>query len=389
MINNRQILTDTVPALVILGLLGLLCSKFLPTGFGDIDLIQYWSAAHLYLTDRNPYDPVTLFSMQQSAISLPHVIRMWNPPFIFPFIAWLAFIPFKVAVVVWLLLSCCAYALSYFLLTGTSIVSRRPLLAGTSKTPEAVFLLTFYPVINTLSWGQLSCLLLLGLALFMYFMENSSLKGQVFAGLALSITLLKPHLLFLPYLFLLFYAARSGRLVVLISFVGFSILSAIVVSEAHPAIWNHYLAALGSPPIYFKTPTLGSLLQGGLNLHHPLIRFAPTVLGVATFMIVAIFKPRFIRDLRLLFCLIPLSLILSPYGWGYDQTLLLPTALWILRTSSEQTGSKVAFLLVLLNFVAFIIPAQQGQHYLIWYPLAILWLALHTYRQSGEAAPGR
>src|SRR5207247_2515457 len=134
---------------------------------------------------------------------------VWNPPIIFPLVAPLSFMPFHMAVVLWLMLMCAATAASIrMLLALPELKTQRPLFfAG-----QLFFLFSFYPVALALAYGQSSPLLLFGLVVGIWFLARTprSFWNEIGGGLALSLTVLKPHLLYLVYLWLLARALKQA-----------------------------------------------------------------------------------------------------------------------------------------------------------------------------------
>jgi hypothetical protein len=77
---------------------------------------------------------------------------------------------------------------------------------------------------------------------------------------------------------------------------------------------------------------------------------------------------------------VPLSLITSPYGWVFDQMLLLPTvAFFAARGALWQLYGGIV-----LNLVMMSMPARFGQQAFIWYTAAFLLLSLTVHRQRSS-----
>lgn len=358
---------------------------------GKIDLQQYWAAARLLLNGQNPYDAALLGEVQRAAWrSAGETIIMWNPPLVFPFIIFLGWLSFQNAAALWMLLMVAALVFSSVLARQIKITgSCRP---AASRRWELLFLFTFYPFLNCVYYGQISHVLLLGLSGFLLCASvlGRALSATSLGGILLSFTLLKPHLLFLFYLFLVIDSVRKNSwLTVAGIFFGALILS-IVPMLFDLRIFFQYLAHTASPPIYWQTPTLGSWLQGFSGVHDPLVRMAPSI---AALVIVGTWLyQRKESELRfeLVYPLIPLSLLAAPYGWVYDQMLILPTALWLLRTAAHNRDGKLSLrvcglLLVTANLAMALVPALDSQEELIWYPLLVFILAVMRYREPAPA----
>ena len=150
-------------------------------------------------------------------------------------------------------------------------------------------------------------------------------------------------------------------------------------SQACADIYQLYFQSYSKPPIYWKTPTVGSFLQGLSGVHTFWMRSLPSVIvGIA---FAGLFLSRRLSgELFELYPLTALSLLTSPYGWTYDHILLLPVGLWILSCAGHggegSFGSKqwIPKLLILGNVILMIpIGSLELQNY-VWYPAWFLFL---------------
>jgi hypothetical protein len=137
-----------------------------------------------------------------------------------------------------------------------------------------------------------------------------------------------------------------------------------------PGIWNQWVAAFEKPPVYFKTPTIGSLIQNLFGSQHGWLVYTPAVM---TLIIFGLFRSKsiFIKILKDPVGITALSLATAPYGWIFDQVLLLPLVFRL-------TSRKDLFLplsVIFLNIQGFS-PWMPAQHDYWWYPIALFALSI-------------
>jgi len=286
---------------------------------GTDDFIEYWSAGQLFLAGENPYNFDALYQLQVALGSTyESPIIMWNPPWLLVWILPLLLLPFRLAALVWLLLN-----VALVLLCG-SVIWR--ILASTSVSQRLgiawIATVAFVPALFTVRMGQMSTLLLVGVVGFLYWME----RGNPFlAGISLALTTIKPHVLYLVWIAVVWWiiTRRDWRLAAGIgAMMGISLAVLTVFS---PAWWTHYRSAIAQPPLYWASPTLGTLLRLLVFRDWPAAQFLPplvTGLLFAGYLVAR--KP----DLHWRTALPPLLLVSVPtaaYGWTFDQiTLLVP-----------------------------------------------------------------
>jgi len=357
-------------ALLGAALLGVGHTFIVPGGPGTTDFVQYWSAAEALRRGQNPYDPAVLLSIQAPLVSLTEVIRLWNPPLIVPLISWLPALTFKAAAVVW-------FALGGLLIT---LACRMVLGLGPRLSLLVVMpvLLTFYPFIDSLQYGQVAPLLLLGLSGFLVLLPTRPFS----AGVALSLTLLKPHLLALIYVVSAVQAIRARDLRAVGGFAAGALVLGIGAELLAPGIFTLYLSALAEPPVYFQTPTAASWLQWALPGNPSWPRLSLPIGAALLTTLIAARAP--LRPLTtILPVLLPLSLLAAPYGWTYDQMLLLPALFIILH----RWGHRGTLVLLAAHLIALYRPDGIPMQYFVWYPLLILGLGLFTLIRGRTASP--
>jgi hypothetical protein len=352
---------------VLVGLVFLLRSVDLGL-FGQGDFLQYWSAGKLFASGGNPYDLSEMAAVEQPYNFAPVTILLWVPPTIFPIVALFSRLEFQLAVCAWLVSMCALFALSLrMLFCLDSFVPQ----TREKKILAAIFLVTFYPLALSLYYGQISPLLLFGFAAFLFVLLSKG--SDRVAGLALSLTLLKPHLLYVVYLYLALKAWKTARWGIVQGLVGGAAILLSLSILLRPDILSLYAHAISTPPIYWQTPTLGSWLQGALDIHETWIRLLPSFLGI---LLVGLYLLRHEElskrdNFGLIYALAPLSLLTSPYGWQFDHVVLLPIACYCV----VRVQGLLPWLLVLGNIFVLAAPDRTPMQYFLWYPFLFFVVA--------------
>lgn len=347
-------------------------SIFKIEGPGQVDLLEYWAAAKLIENSENPYDPAKIEEIQKAepttGETLKNPILMWNPPFVIPVIKPLGELNFQEARVAWLAVTfTCLFISILCIFVGNRNIN------NLSWKP-VVALISFFPIVSILQFGQISWILILGLTICGHFINRYQ---GLLAGLALSLCLIKPHLLYLTYLSFFIYLPSNERLKFILGFTsGAAILggSAEIIS---PGAWSQWLAAFERPPVYFQTPTVGSLLSRLLEVQHGWILYIPALLTVTT---LALFRGKkwcqeLIKDPV---TITAISLATAPYGWIFDQVLLLPLVIRLTMRADFWIPATT----ILLNLLGFA-PWMPAQDDYWWYPIALFTLAVISNSKRG------
>jgi hypothetical protein len=193
------------------------------------DFISYWAAGQQLMHGANPYDLDAVQALERAVGRKDSqlVLTMRNPPIAF-FLAWpLGLVSPKTGLIVWLFVLLACLVLSVRLLW---------LLNGRSPSVYHLFCFLYAPVLSCMMAGQFGIFLLLGVVLFLYFQRSR----PFFAGAALLLCALKPHL-FLPFglaLILWTVSRRSYR--VLAGFSAALLASCTLSCYLDPHAWSEY-----------------------------------------------------------------------------------------------------------------------------------------------------
>lgn len=305
------------------------------------DFIVYWSAAHLFISGNDPYSLRSVFEFQQNMGFRGDVpLMMLSPPWTLAVSAPLGFL--HSYVIAWLVMIA--------ILIGSVAVASKLLMDlyfGTIQIPEisypasyrCLFAFTFYPTLLALKMTQVSPLLLLGSAGFVYFRSRNR---SGIAGLLLSLTLFKPHLFLLIWLALLL--KREWTMIVS-AIAPVLLLSAAVIAR-DPGVLHSYRNLMSGP---FPSIALSGVLSWVRQLLGPRdtlwIQFVPPFFGLLWFGWYWR-KHRKNWDWKdRMPVLLTASVIAAPYGYVHDQTLFMVPIIYLAAKSAEQCG-KIDFNLV-------------------------------------------
>jgi Glycosyltransferase family 87 len=279
------------------------------------DFIAYWSAARQILAGHNPYDIASVQALERPAgLTGSGVLIMRNPPWTLLAIAPLGWLSFATGQQIWFALGLISVLISARWLRGLYHTERKP--------PWMAWFGTglFLPIAVALAIGQISPLVLLGLAGFLHFEKQKKLG---WAGAFLFLVALKPHIVFLLWIALLLWSVRmrTGRILGVLAAV--TTTASLVVTALDHRIFGQYLNFLASGAFTELTPTPSGLLR--LSLRSPYaLQLLPTLLGAVWFF----WHWRRARATwdwrRELPVLLLVSLLTVSYAWFFDQVVLLP-----------------------------------------------------------------
>jgi hypothetical protein len=349
---------------------------------GTIDFIQYWTSGRLLLEGVNPYDASAVGSRERALGVVGEVSLLRGPPWTLFLLLPFLLLPFGLAAQLWLIVNVLLVSVSLIALHSALGAGRRSLLAS------AVATACFYPVFQSLILGQVSVVLLVCLAGFML---AESRARPFLAGVFLAPLTIKPHLFLVFGAILLWRVLREKRTRVLYGTGAGLVLLLLPVVLLVPASFGQWLgsfssasAATGVVPIEtWKTTTLTGLLRSlifsisgsapmwplwvlpplGLLAASAWIRRSGLGLGLA-------------EQTPMLLCL---SYLFAPYGWVFDQAILLPLQIAMVSQAFERGRPRVSrfgvlAVLIGIQLVAILIGLREGVtlHEFFWIPLAMM-----------------
>ena len=315
-----RILLRICTTLAIVWLSSRIAALALPISPGDIgtrDGIQYWNSLQLLLSAENPYDPQAVLDLEATIggyMNQPTMSR--NPPWVAVFLSPIFWGSFSQAMWAWRIVQLLLVIGMYKLLVPPGASREQKIVSG-------ITLGAFYPLLSSWHHGQLGLVLALGVALIIK-QKRASLSFHHIG--ALIIFLFKPHL-FLPLFSYLLWTRKSSLLLsicacfvaTLIPFGTTPITYWIesIHTPLHPELINHIFNFRSNALCSW---TRGILFDAGLGTNIWLI----PVFACTSFLSGYVVKRRskgFESDAP---TLVLLGLLLAPYGWMFDYTILAP-----------------------------------------------------------------
>jgi hypothetical protein len=350
----------------------------LHANLAEHDTRWFWASGQLLDHRADPYDVEAVQQMQKSA----GIAKMGNdvvrnpPPALFLVIP-LGFLTPREAVAAWFLLM--AGCLSIAFLTMRSILK-----ASAEFRYQKWYLALmccFAPTVACVASGQTGVVILLGLVLFLRFYD----RRPFWAGAALSLCALKPHLL-LPFgLVLLVWIAVRRRGAVLAGAVAALVAESAVVMLLDPAIWEHYAAGMRAQGIAdLYVPTLGVALRFLFDERAMWIEFVPAAVGGA-WAVWYFWRNREGWNWRTHGSLLTLvSLVVAPYAWSTDNVIVLPALLFTMLSARLPRRGSLTWLLVAMSLIAIEVVRGSGFYFRPNVVLSLMWLAWYVYAVSGS-----
>ncbi len=290
---------------------------------GTTDFIQYWAAAKLLIEGKNPYDSIAMVEVEQTIDSVrTEPILMWNPPWTLVLALPFALLPFGIASWFWLVVNV-ALALTCGMLLWHMYLRGRNLRIWLGALCTACFM----PVLQAIQMGQISLWLLVGVTGFLVAIRE---KRFYLAGAALFFLTIKPHVVLIFIAAVVWWILREKKWRILVGGVAALFAASVVVGLISPAVFSQYLHAAASPPLYWRSASMGTWLRTLFGADKQWLQFLPTVIGLAGFIVWALrYKdnwewPSLVPGLLLA------STISSAYGWGFDQVTLIPAAVTLI-----------------------------------------------------------
>lgn len=295
--------------------------------FSLSDFGEYWAAGRLLLAGHNPYSPAALRSLQSAVgFSQQDAIMMWNPPWALTLVLPFALLPYQAAALLWLAVN------AFLILFSATLLGKVLSISGAAYLP-LLLAATFVPGLINLRAGHLTPFMLLGIAGFLGFQQA---QRPFLAGASAALWLLKPHLLWLVLLLLAWDIVRHRHFQLLLGLLAGTAALLLVPVILQPAVLREYIAALRDFPMLASyAPNFGGLLRMAFGDQHHWLQFAPCLPGVA-FLAYALARHQEANWKHHFSLLALISFITSPYGWSYDEVVLLPAVLQIAARMQER-----------------------------------------------------
>ncbi len=345
----------------------LLWNILITTSFGSEDFRAYWSATYLLHKGLNPYDPGLIQAVEtaQTHIISEDTLMAWNPPFLFVFLLPLAWLSFPVAKSIWLIVNL------ILVLAGILMVARVYLPAG-NKRIAAIFL--FFALSLPQLWagiliGQVTFLVFTGLIASIVLIRK---ERWFWAGAVLILTLIKPHIVVLPLIYLLVYMAQRRQFKGWIGLISVGIICLVVVFIFRPQWVSDLIGEMAISPVHWQTPTIGGFLSYlGLT---DVVRYMIILLLPLPFILI-----RYQATIKMEMAVALLTLITVPttfFGWSFDQVILLiPIAQvfsWMAR-SKKKTFNTAMGIVIGISLLVLYIQRFQNSNDVYYFWISLFW----------------
>jgi hypothetical protein len=359
------------------------------------DFVEYWSAGRQLLDGRNPYDPDELFPLQRSMYDVRKTVMMWNPPWTLPLTLPFGALHWRMAQLLWFVMQLAAVLVSADLLWR--------IYGGDVRFRWVSWLvaLTFGPTLFLLLLGQISGLLLLGLAGFLHFIRKDR---PALAGCCAALTGIKPHLLPLFGLALVLEATHrpAVRKAVAVG-AGILLVLSFIPLLWNPHVWSQYFEAMRLPASdrfetmqEFEHPTIGYQLRLLIPGEPFAAQFIPALVASLAFIAYWLARRQSWQWERAMPWLVLVSAVTAIYGaWAFDLVILL---LPIVQTTARlsQSGMRILLAVIAAAYLACNIlllltlphKGSQSNPWISWVVLAA-WLGLNSIFERSARSPTR
>ncbi len=355
--------------------------------FQAADLSNHTVAQDIVRRGLNPYD-IGVVALQRPGLAAGDVLyrMVWNPPICFLFPGVFFLLPGWVVYALWpgvLYLSGVALAV-----VGWSL-SNGPLRAG------AVLVAAYcsFPLMCEVYLSQISSLValppIIGIALFM--------RGRDFAaGLLMSLAVLKPHVVFLPICAIAFWTVLSRRWRVVLGGLMGVVVGAGFAELLFPGVL-YWWVSREVWPVHVLGGTLSGFVRrlvlsnGGRD---PVLVTLWIPLGVVLCFLLGLFKYARTPSSVAVAWSILLNFIAAPYGFVFDQTILIVVQGYLLSSCPTQARLRgtLAAVLSANGFAAFAFVGARDSEAQLWWSLYPLFLAIGFFfllRSGRECGPRR
>jgi Glycosyltransferase family 87 len=352
------------------------------------DFERFWATGRLFLAGSNPF---STFEIDQLFITngvQPFDVKLAvrYPPWFLPLFALMGIFDLNQSRLAWCLVQV------GMLLVGTEIIWRIYKAPPRWRFAAWVLAIIFAPTIFVITWEHISPVMLIGLIGFLLCLSahRPSFRTDLWAGGFLILTTLKPHVVYLFYIFLLVWVINYRRWAVLLGLVGGCLGLLGLVSLHNPLVILQYLTATQSvSQLAWETPTLGFLLRHYFGFKYQWLQFAPMALGLIWFAYYWRLRREHWDWERELPLVLLVSVSTTAFVWTYDMVVLLfaPVVSFAsLIKSHNQTKLLLGCGLYLgLNLSNLFLHRYYGDGWFYWFAPALLvgyWLARPSDQQG-------
>ena len=373
---------------VILLIIAIVILIFLQPNLHPNDFLEYWSASRLITSGNNPYDPNSLYEIQNEVgLQGNQPILYYLPPWVFPFIIAFSVTSFPVGELLWMLFNI------FVLLICIKYIWE--MYGGSSKQSWIAWIIgfTFAPTYIALGiTGQISPLILLGITGFLYFIKKPSL--QWLAGVSATLILIKPQVTYLFILVILAWGIRQKQSSMLLGFFISLTVENLFSYVLNPNIFTHYYnLILANSPTEWASPTIGSILRLAFGTKFTWLQFTPLIPGLIWLSLFSLRVKQIDWRIHAPIILI-ISVVTSIYSWTYDHVVLIIPLLYSIELLLNSGGKRAKLyfaIFIIFNLIAWVLRAFLPDFWFFWFaPMLLIWYLLiqRDYaKKAGEILP--
>jgi len=295
-------------------------------------------------------------------------LLMWNPPWTLSLLLPFGLLDFSLSQFVWLF----AHVLAV-------LISVQLLWRAYGDSPDGlrlswVLAFTFVPTIFVLILGQITPLVLAGIAAFIYLEKR---KQWLAMGAVLTLTAVKPHLLYLFWVVLLLWIWQHRRWQVALGALVTGFIAAALPLWFDANVYAQYreLYALTGirQPFDWPAPTLGNVFLILLGQESVWWRYLSSAVGLVWVLNHWRRHRQNWRWDEQLPMILLVSVVSNIFVWTYDQVVLLPALIqvtaWVKRAKFSWHKSAAVLCYLAVNAVHCIMRFRFAEE--LWY----VWLA--------------
>ncbi len=357
-----------------------------PINIPSDDFVQFWAGGKLNLQQQNPYDPQSIEQLKDEVaggIANQNVVSiMLNPPWSIPFAMPFGVLDYATSRVLWLIVSTTLVLISGIMLWR--VYSGKPKQGWLGLLVAFIFA----PTISMLEKGQVTGILLLGISGFLYFTVTK--RNDWLAGIFVALVTIKPQLVILFWLALLFWIIRQHRWRLIISTALTVGLLTLISMLYNPPIIGQYIQMLENYQISnWAVPTIGAYLRYfWLGLDKFWLQFLPVALG-AIWLIYYWHHHRetwnWADELPIILLV---SVVVSPYYWTYDLVVLIPAIIlatvWISKDWKRPSTLVFSAIFIAISLGDMILHMRLDEFWFIWMAPAILVFFLVVRKKCAD-----
>lgn len=341
----------------------------------------YWSAFQAFAEQINPYHPENLLVVK-SGHSFPFVIA--TVPWAFILLAPILMFSFKTAALFLLIINLFVIYALY------KLVPKLFDIKDFDPSACALAAILFIPNAHLFLMGQFTLIISFFLVAMCLALKA---RQDIIAGILFLPLTIKPHLSYL-FLAMIFYVGfREGRWKFMWSLSVSAISLGVITHFCNSQIYSEWLNLRSSPLIWMGSTIATPIRLLLIDSNGVVPRWPAVVIPMIT-LISSIFCLRKVSSLDQLLKLTPflicLSLFSAPYGWLYDQTLILFVQIAIVARATASPNPNVKSELIIYIIWLQGISSMLFYHCInwcfFWFPLAMLLIWLRADSLEGSSS---